>query len=54
MLDGYSVMISMVEGKLTRVLVDATVAIFDEAEMISPKHAGKNNLTWHKVAVVCR
>ena len=54
MIDGYSVMISMAEGKLTRVLADATVATFDEAELIARKHAGENNFPWHKVAVVCR
>ena len=52
--DGYSVMISMAEGKLTRVVADATVATFDEAEMIARKHAGENNFPWHKVAVICR
>ena len=54
MLDGYSVMISMTEGKLTRGLADATVTTFDEAESIARKHAGENNFPWHKVAVVCR
>ena len=54
MLDGYSAMISVAEGKLTRVLADATVATFDEAEMIARKHAGENNFAWHKVAVICR
>jgi hypothetical protein len=54
MLDGYSAMISVAEGKLTRVLADATVATFDEAEMIARKHAGENNCPWHKVAVICR
>ena len=54
MLDGYSVMIWMAEGKLTRVLADAIVATFDEAEMIARKHAGENDFPWHKVAVVCR
>ena len=53
MLDGYSVIISMAEGKLTRVLADATVATFEEAEMIARK-AGENNFPWHKVAVLCR
>ena len=51
--DGYSVMISMAEGELTRVLADATVATLDEAEMIARKHAGENDFPWHKVAVVC-
>ena len=54
MLDGYSVMIWMAEGKLTRVLADAIVATFDEAEMIARMHASENNFPWHKVAVVCR
>ena len=54
MLDGYSVMISMAEGKLTRVLADATVATFDEAELIARKHAGENDFPWQKVAVLCR
>ena len=54
MLDGYSVMIWMAEGKLTRVLADATVATFEEAEVIARKHAGENNFPWHKVAVICR
>ena len=54
MLDGYSVMIWMAEGKLTRVLADATVATFEEAEMIARRHAGENDFPWHKVAVVCR
>jgi hypothetical protein len=54
MLDGYSVTVLVTEGKLTRGLADATVATFDEAEMIARKHAGENNVPWHKVAVICR
>ena len=54
MLDGYSVMISMAEGKLTRVLADATVATFDEAETIARKNAAENSIPWRKVAVICQ
>jgi hypothetical protein len=54
MLDGYSVTVLVTEGKLTRGLAEATVATFDEAETIARKHAGENNVPWHKVAVICR
>ena len=54
MLDGYSVIVQLTEGELTRGLAEATVATFDEAEAIARKHAGENNFPWHKVAVICR
>ena len=54
MLDGYSVMISITEGELTRVLKDTTVTTLDEAEKIAYACAAENTLPRHKVAVVCR
>ena len=54
MLGGYSVMVSMTEGELTRVLAETTVATFLEAEKIACAHAAENNFSWHKLTVICR
>ena len=54
MIDGYSVTVSITEGKRTRVLTETTVATLAETEKIACACAADNNFPWHKVAVICR
>ena len=54
MIDGYSVMVLMTEGELTRVLTETTVATFVEAEKIACVCAADHNFPWHEVAVIYR
>ena len=45
LLGGYSVMVSMTEGELTRVLAETTVATFLEAEKIACANADEENFS---------
>jgi hypothetical protein len=45
MLRGYSVMVSMTEGELTRALAETTVATFLEAEKIACANADEENFS---------
>lgn len=52
--DGYSVAISTMDGTLTQLLLQATVASFLEAEKTAHTYAAKHRIPWHKVAMTCR
>ena len=54
LLDGFAVEVSITEGKETRVLGQATVASFLEAEKAAHSYAAKHRIPSSKVAMIFR